>query len=286
MENAKPLISVVMPTFNRGAFIEAALQRLLEEKSRYYKNIEIIVIDGGSKDSTVEILKKYEKDLTYWISEPDKGPADAFNKGIRKAQGAYVRFYSDDDQLFPSTTPAMVEHLSAHPEIDVLGGRAEYYMLKESGNLDPFPGLSCAGEFKLEDCLDPTRRGYILTETCFYKRTLFEEMGFWDPVYGVSCDIEFFLRISKAKKKIEVLDLVTAKKIWHSDSNVFKYMGSAKLSLLLAVWRYGGFSAFKRTMAKDIIPYFQYDRNFREQLLRTLWAWACSGFGRRAPIVK
>lgn len=96
--NREPLISIIMPTFNRGAFIEAALQNLIEEK-RTYPNLEIVVVDGGSRDSTLEVLKKYSADIDAWISEPDRGPAEAFNKGVKKAKGEIIRFASDDDRL-------------------------------------------------------------------------------------------------------------------------------------------------------------------------------------------
>ena len=80
-----PLVSFVMPVFNRANVIERALDGIIRERRENYPNIEIVVIDGGSSDGTVEILKRYGSQIDYWISERDSGAADAFNKGVKAA---------------------------------------------------------------------------------------------------------------------------------------------------------------------------------------------------------
>jgi glycosyltransferase involved in cell wall biosynthesis len=96
-----PLISVITVVYNGAATLE---QTMLSVINQTYKNIEYIIIDGGSTDGTIDIIKKYEKHLAYLVSEPDKGIYDAMNKGIDKAKGDFVYFLNSGDYLFETTT--------------------------------------------------------------------------------------------------------------------------------------------------------------------------------------
>ena len=93
-----PKISVVTPSYNQGKFIEETIRSVLLQG---YPNLEYFVFDGGSTDSSVEIIKKYEKWLTYWVSEPDKGQANAINKGLERATGEIAAYLNSDDLYLP-----------------------------------------------------------------------------------------------------------------------------------------------------------------------------------------
>ena len=95
--NNKPLISIITVSFNAVKTIE---QTILSVVNQTYPNIEYVIIDGGSTDGTVDIIKKYEDKIAYWVSKPDKGIYDAMNKGIEKAKGDYLFFLGADDTLF------------------------------------------------------------------------------------------------------------------------------------------------------------------------------------------
>ena len=97
----QPTFSIITITYNAVRLVE---QTLLNVLSQSYPNIEYIVIDGGSTDGTVDIIKRYESGLTYWVSEPDKGIYDAMNKGLQKATGDYVWFINAGDSLCSSDT--------------------------------------------------------------------------------------------------------------------------------------------------------------------------------------
>lgn len=107
-----PKVSIITVSFNAEKFIERTIQSVI---SQTYSNIEYIVIDGNSKDGTVEIIKKYADHLDYWISEPDKNLYDAMNKGIKKATGDYLWFLNSGDCIFSSETleHAMLESTGA-----------------------------------------------------------------------------------------------------------------------------------------------------------------------------
>lgn len=116
MPNQYPVISIVTPSFNQGEYIEQTILSVLEQN---YPNLEYIIIDGGSTDNSVEIIKKYEKYITYWVSEKDNGQSHAINKGLQKCTGEVFNWLNSDDylekdslhhiaDLFASQNPAMV----------------------------------------------------------------------------------------------------------------------------------------------------------------------------------
>lgn len=94
-----PKISVIIPNYNYGSFIEETICSVINQN---YKNLEIIVIDGGSTDNSVDIIKKYQSSINYWISEKDEGQADAINKGLKVATGEYVAYINSDDVYLPN----------------------------------------------------------------------------------------------------------------------------------------------------------------------------------------
>lgn len=114
---SKPQISVITPNFNGGKYIEETIDSVL---SQNYSNLQYIVIDGGSKDESVEIIQKYEKHLAYWISEPDFGQTDAINKGIIQAKGDICNWLNSDDYLEPNALKILAE--SYEPSIDIYCG--------------------------------------------------------------------------------------------------------------------------------------------------------------------
>ena len=91
-------ISIVMPSYNKADFIERSILSVLNQN---YPNIELIIIDGGSTDGTVEIIKKYEQYITFWVSEKDQGQSDALNKGFKHCTGSIYGFLNSDDVYLP-----------------------------------------------------------------------------------------------------------------------------------------------------------------------------------------
>ena len=98
----KPLLSIVIANYNYGRFLEEAIQSVLSQSCNDY---ELIIVDGGSTDNSVEIIKKYEDKIAWWVSEKDKGQSDAFNKGFAHAKGKYLTWLNADDILFQSIIP-------------------------------------------------------------------------------------------------------------------------------------------------------------------------------------
>lgn len=116
-----PRISVIIPSFNQGQFIEETIHSLI---SQGYPNMEIIVIDGGSRDSTVKIIEKYQSHFTYWISEKDSGQSEAINKGFQKATGDIITWLNSDDCYEPGSLKKVADYFERNPKLSVLHGKS------------------------------------------------------------------------------------------------------------------------------------------------------------------
>ncbi len=107
-----PKFSIVTPSYNQGQFLEETIRSVLDQN---YSNLEYIIIDGGSTDKSVEIIRRYEKHLAYWTSEKDRGQVHAINKGLAKTTGDIFGFINSDDVYLPGALNAVAEHFQNHP---------------------------------------------------------------------------------------------------------------------------------------------------------------------------
>jgi len=118
-----PLVSIVTPSFNQGAFLEETMRSVLDQD---YPSLEYVVVDGGSTDGSAEIVRRYADRLAWWTSEPDRGQADALNKGFAHTRGDYVGWLCSDDTLLPGAVSRLVAALEADPSLVIAYGDAVY----------------------------------------------------------------------------------------------------------------------------------------------------------------
>lgn len=132
VRNLPPKISIVTPSFNQGKYIEHTILSIINQN---YPNLEYIIIDGGSTDNTVEIIKKYADKITYWVSEKDTGQSDAINKGLAKCTGDIFNWINSDDYLEPGALFKLADAFEEHPEADILCGYARMFNDKDDSTI-------------------------------------------------------------------------------------------------------------------------------------------------------
>jgi len=176
----KPLVSIVTTVYNGEKYIEDTIQSVL---SQTYDKIEYIIIDGGSTDRTVEIIRKYEDKITYWISEPDKGMYDGLCKGFEIAHGEILAWLNADDMYYPSAIQVVVEYFLKYPSLEWITGVGTFYdsrglITRVSIPTHYFRCLMSRGLYR-DDLL-----GCIQQESTFWRRTL------WDKAGGLNCNLK------------------------------------------------------------------------------------------------
>ena len=179
-----PKISIVTPSYNQGQFLEETIRSVLLQG---YPNLEYIIIDGGSQDNSVEIIKKYEPWLTYWVSEPDRGQAHAINKGFKRAQGDILAWINSDDFYTKEAIAKAVRSFLKYNEIDVLYGDCLY--IDKNGKQIKYVKALPFSPITLFV-------GSIPQPSTFFRRHCLN-VGFLDETLQCAFDYEFWLRFNK-----------------------------------------------------------------------------------------
>jgi glycosyltransferase involved in cell wall biosynthesis len=177
-------ISVVTPSLDQGAFLDQTIASVLKQG---YDNLEYIVIDGGSKDNSVEIIRKYADRLAYWASEPDEGQTQAINKGLRRITGDVWAFLASDDTYEPGALQT-VANAFTDPDVDVVYGNCHY--INTHGIVTR---TKRAGPFDRKHLL---RNNCIWQPSVFLRRNVLERYGYLDETLRYSMDYEYWIRIS------------------------------------------------------------------------------------------
>lgn len=202
-----PLVSIITPSFNQAAFLEQTIRSVLEQD---YPNIEYWVIDGGSTDNSVEIIKQYAPRLAGWVSEKDKGQADGINKGLAKATGEIIGWLNSDDLYYPGAIAGAVEDFRLHPEASFVFSDVE--SIDEHGNAF---NLMRYDDWKLPDLMT----FHIIGQPgVFMRRAVLEQAGYLDLNYNYLLDVQLWLRIAAIAEPYYAPEEVWAAARIHSDA--------------------------------------------------------------------
>lgn len=250
-----PKFTVVTPTYNQGQFIEKTIDSVL---SQGYPNLEFIIIDGGSQDNTLEIIKKYERHLNYWVSEPDRGQSHAINKGMGRATGDYLTWLNSDDWYLPGALQHMHELFAAHSEVGMVVGAGHIVNLAGKEVYYKAPTL----EITLESLYTWLQGGDFMQPSSAYTRNAWEEVGQIDEQIHIALDVDLWLRMAKAGVKFVTTNSLLSEALTHPQAKTTAYEDLMRLDCALVIIRHGGEHVVRKTLEEMITSYSWYRRNY------------------------
>ncbi len=217
-----PKISIVTPNYNKAKYLE---QTILSVLSQNYPNLEYVIIDGGSTDGSVDIIKKYEDKLAYWVSEPDKGMYYAIKKGFEHTTGDIMAWINSDDMYHPGALSVVADIFREHEEVRWLTGANTHF--DEQGRT---VRVWEAAYFSHLLFLMRNYK-YVQQESTFWRRSLYEKVGGVSTNYRLAGDFDLWMRFSRYEKQYMVNALIGGFRVCDGQlsENVQEYSREADL---------------------------------------------------------
>ena len=185
-------MSIVTPSFQQGRYIDRTIFSVVNQQ---YPNLEYVVQDGGSTDGTLDVLQRFDDELTHWVSEPDVGQADAINRAFRRTTGEIMAWLNSDDLLLPGALAYVGRYFATNPDVDVVYGNRRL--------IDENDGEIGAWVLPKHDDVMLTNIDYVPQETLFWRRRIWESAGGRiDPGFDYALDWDLLLRFREAGAKI------------------------------------------------------------------------------------
>jgi hypothetical protein len=220
-----PLVTIVTPSYNQAEYLEATIQSVLAQD---YPNLEYFIVDGGSTDGSLEIIKKYADQLTWWVSESDQGQADAINKGLLRAQGEVVAWLNSDDLYLPNAISEGAATLTADSGLGLVFGDA--ITIDSHGR--PLNKLAF-GDWNLSDLM---RFRIICQPAVFMRRSFIEQVDYLAKEFHFMLDHHLWLRIA-SQTPIQHIEKIWAAARYHpSAKNVVQASGFASETYQAVDW--------------------------------------------------
>lgn len=191
-----PKISVVTPSYNQVAFLEQTLRSVLDQD---YSNVEYLVIDGGSTDGSVDVIRRHASRLAYWTSEADGGQADALARGFRRATGDVLCWLNSDDVLLPGALSRVADYFAKNPQAEALSGGA-YYVDSFGRPLGGWFGTYTLGVQATHDRLRYYDQDGVFQQATFWKRSAYEAVGGIDDKLQFVMDHDLFVRLASRRR--------------------------------------------------------------------------------------
>lgn len=205
-----PKVTIVTPSFNQAEFLEETIKSVLNQT---YPNIEYIVVDGGSTDGSVDIIKKYEDKLAWWVSEPDNGQSDAINKGFAKATGDVYNWLNSDDILYPDAVKIAVHFMQKYPKNEVVYG--DRIVIDNNGRIiDVFEPVSVSrkmAKFALR----------IPQETTFFSARIWKKVNGLNESLHFVMDSDLWMRLMKETSFLHIPFFIAAYRNHEESKSVY-----------------------------------------------------------------
>jgi glycosyltransferase involved in cell wall biosynthesis len=181
-----PKITVVTPSFNQVRYIEKTIRSVLDQN---YPNLEYIVMDGGSTDGSVEVIKRYHDSLTFWVSERDGGQTEALIKGFERSTGDIQCWLCSDDLFEPNTLKEVAEFFMQNPEAEVVYGHS-YWIGPEDEMLRP------KKEHPFSRFIWLYHENYLPQPSTFWRQSVYERVGGLNPLLQLAMDADLWIRFA------------------------------------------------------------------------------------------
>ena len=212
-DSSLPKISIVTPSYNQVQFLERTIQSVIGQN---YPNLEYIIIDGGSADGSVDIIKKYEKWLSCWVSEPDQGQADALNKGFSRSTGEILAWINSDDMYLPEVFWKIAEAFKKDPDAAIVYG--DY--IKVSAQ-DKCIALRRQPSFSYPICLYAYLT--VMQPASFFQRRAFFNVGGIDVSFHYTMDYDLIVRLATCGKVVHIKEYLAVFRVHALSKSVADY---------------------------------------------------------------
>lgn len=253
MPSSFPKITIVTPSYNQGVYLEETIRSVIRQG---YPSFEYIVLDGGSTDSSPEILRKYERHFAYCISQKDNGQADAISRGFSRATGDILGWVNSDDYLLPGALARIGQFFTQNPETDLaIGGGIvvdaggglirKYYSFPQS-----FDSLLVGGQF-------------FMQPSSFWRRSAYEAVGGLDTSLHFCFDYDLFLRLTRIRAPGGIAAMLAAFRI-HEQSKTSTIWNTVALPELEQIREHHNIGQLQETKRRQL-----YARTVREYYLIT-----------------
>jgi glycosyltransferase involved in cell wall biosynthesis len=187
-----PRITIVTPSFNQGEFLEDTIRSILHQD---YPSLEYFIVDGGSTDNSVDIIKKYEKNIDWWVSEPDRGQSHGINKGLERATGDIINWINSDDLLFPGALQRVAACFQERQgEVHLMTG--EHARISADGKIIKISSPPSRRAMSLRNLIIP-----IGQQSTFFTRKALDLVGLLNEDLHAIMDMDFYDRVLSHKGK-------------------------------------------------------------------------------------
>ncbi len=184
---SQPKLSIITPSYNQSDFLEETICSILDQD---YHDLEYIIIDGGSTDSSVEIIKRYDEHIAYWVSEPDNGQTHAINKGLKRATGDIIAWINSDDVYVPGAFERVAKAFYENPDADIIYG--DGLLIDSNGNrIKRRYGINFNYNMWFYGVVEPFQ------PEVFYRRRAIEKAGLLDESFHMMMDREWWIRMAR-----------------------------------------------------------------------------------------
>ncbi len=259
-----PKFSIVTPSYNQAAFIAETIESVLSQKGRF--EIEYFVMDGGSTDGSVEIIKEYADRVAcgdwpvkcagvsmFWVSQKDKGQSDAINQGLRRSSGDILSYINSDDRYCPGAFERVADEFANRPDTDFIYGDGD--VIDEHSNLQwewlsrPYNhSILTSYRFLWNEC-----GNYILQQATFWRKRVLDSIGYFDETFHYAMDLEYWVRAGHNNLKLQhipckfgMFRLIAGTKslssptvFWEDQLEIYRrYRGSHAMAIYFAYYYY------------------------------------------------